>query len=68
MLVLIQRSSANMSEPILKEITRAFLDAVKKEQIIKDNAQLEKFSTLFDEHTIPSVEQLKDALFSEELS
>jgi len=53
---------------ILEEITHTFIDKVKDEKVIEDSDVLEKFAMLFDNCEIPSVEQLKQALFDEELS
>ena len=53
---------------ILTEIIQSFISNVKNKEIIKNEEVLNKFSQLFNDESTPTVEQLKNALFSEELS
>ena len=53
---------------ILTEITQSFISNVKSKEIIKNEETLNKFSQLFNDGAAPTVEQLKNALFHEELS
>jgi len=53
---------------ISKEIIQIFIDTIREEKIIDDNAVLEKFSTLLNYDKTPTVKELKQALFNEDVS
>lgn len=63
------RDKRNMStKTIFNEITQSFISNIRDKKIIEDEEILNEISLLFNDEGAPTVEQLKNVLFSEELS
>ena len=53
---------------ILKEIKQEFLSEIKNKELIKERDRMKNLSSLLEENNVPTVKQLKQILFFEELS
>ncbi len=53
---------------ILTDIMQSFISNVRDKKIIEDEQIINKLSMLFNDETTPTAEQLKNVLFSEELT
>jgi len=51
-----------------QEIVNSFVDCIKDDKVIEDDAVLERFMQLFESGGIPSVDDIKNVIFNEEFN